>query len=131
MGSSLNSKKSTIRLKAQSCNGDTFQIFLDEFAKINPKEYKIIVLDNRAFHKAKRLKIPHNITLLFLPPYAPELNSAEKIWHHIKRKFINKYFNTFDEISDFFSHTIQSITSDMVKSIGSYSYLSLNSFRSD
>jgi hypothetical protein len=64
-------------LEMPCCNSDMFQIFLDQFAKIDPKEYKIIVLDNGAFHKAKMLKIPHNIALLFLPPYAPELNPAD------------------------------------------------------
>jgi len=118
-------------LEMPYCNSDTFQIFLNEFAKTNPKEFKIMVLDNGAFHKAKKLKIPHNIALLFLPPYAPELNPAEKMWHHIKRKFTNKYFNTLSEISGFFSHTIQNITPDMVKSICGYSYLSLDSFWSD
>jgi transposase len=113
-------------LEMPCCNSDMFQIFLDEFAKTDPKEYKIIVLDNGAFHKAKKLKIPHNIALLFLPPYAPELNPAEKIWHHIKRKFTNKHFKTLSEISDFFSHTIQNLSPDMVKSICGYSYLSLD-----
>ena len=28
-------------------------------------------LDNGAFHKAKGLKIPENIVLIFLPPYSP------------------------------------------------------------
>ena len=53
-----------------------------------------MVLDNGAFHKAKSLKIPDNIFLLFLPPYSPELNPAEKYGKHIKRKFTNKHFKT-------------------------------------
>ncbi|NLJ13900.1 MAG: hypothetical protein GX372_01410 [Ignavibacteria bacterium] len=28
--------------------------------------------------------IPDNIILIFLPPYSPELNSAEKIWAKFK-----------------------------------------------
>jgi len=115
-------------LEMPYCNSDTFQIFLDEFAKIDPKEYKIIVLDNGAFHKASKLKLPDNIALLFLPPYAPELNPAEKIWHHIKRKFTNKYFNSLSEISKFFFNTTHNIKPDMVKSICSYNYMSLDSF---
>jgi transposase len=49
------------------------------FSEYNKEEYKIIVLDNGAFHKAKKLIIPDNIALLFLPPYSPELNPAEKL----------------------------------------------------
>ena len=62
------------------CNSDNFQIFLKELAEKNPKMLIIMVLDNGSFHKAKKLKIPDNIKLVFLPPYSPELNPAEKMW---------------------------------------------------
>ncbi|MFV8465946.1 transposase [Flavobacterium sp. LB1P62] len=42
------------------------------------KKGKIMVLDKGRFYKAKRLIIPENIVLVFLPPYSPELNPAEK-----------------------------------------------------
>ncbi len=60
-----------------------------------------MVLDNGAFHKAEKLKIPENIFLLFLPPYSHELNPAEKIWAHYKRKFTNKLFKNLDQITEF------------------------------
>ena len=50
------------------CNTDMFQIFLDEFSKLRKREYKIMFLGNGAFYKAKRLIIPENIGLIFLPP---------------------------------------------------------------
>jgi len=62
------------------CNADNFQIFLDTLSSQNPEEFKIMVLDSGAFHKAKKLRIPENIALVFLPPYSPELNPAEKMW---------------------------------------------------
>ena len=52
------------------CNTECFEVFLD----------------NGAFHKAKRLLIPDNIALCFIPPYSPELNPAEKVWAFIKKK---------------------------------------------
>jgi len=52
---------------------------LNKLSNHKPDEYKIVVLDNGAFHKAKKLIIPEKITLVFLPPYSPELNPAEKI----------------------------------------------------
>ncbi|MCC6816327.1 MAG: IS630 family transposase [Saprospiraceae bacterium] len=86
-------------LEMPICNADTFQLFLNQFSEIAPSEFKIIVLDNGAFHRAKKLHIQDNIALLFLPPYSPELNPAEKIWQHLKRKFTNKYFKSLEEIS--------------------------------
>ena len=41
------------QLEMPYCNADTFQIFLDKFSVIQPEEFKIMVLDNGAFHKAK------------------------------------------------------------------------------
>jgi len=65
-------------------------------------------------HKAKHLTLPDNIALLFLPPYSPELNPAEKIWQHLKRKFTNKPFQTLEQISRFFSQTIAQLTTHRV-----------------
>jgi hypothetical protein len=60
------------------CDSNCFQSYLDEFSLEKPTKFKIIILDNGAFHHAKRLIIPANIALVFLPPYSPELNPAEK-----------------------------------------------------
>lgn len=116
------------QLEMPFCNTETFQIFLDEFSKRSPEEFKIIVLDNGAFHKSRKLKVPDNIALLFLPPYSPELNPAEKIWQHIKRRFTNQLFRSLEEVSTFFSQTINSLSAEMVKSICGYEYIDLGSF---
>jgi len=63
-------------LEMPECNAGTFQLFLDEFSIHKPDEFKIVVLDNGAFHKAKSLRIPNNIALVFLLPYSSELNPA-------------------------------------------------------
>ena len=58
-------------------------------------------MDNVAFHEAKSLKIPENIILIFLPPYSPELNPAEKIWAKFKRDFTNRLFKTLDDLDEY------------------------------
>jgi transposase len=85
-------------LELPNCNAQTFQIYLDEFSLQNQAEFKIIVLDNGAFHKALTLEIPENIALIFLPPYSPELNPAEKVWAVIKRKFTNTLHKSLEEL---------------------------------
>ena len=113
-------------LEMPCCNADAFQLFLDEMAQLRPEEFKIVVLDNGAFHKAKKLKIPGSIALLFLPPYSPELNPAEKIWQFFKRKFTNRHFGSLDEISTFFTETVKSLTTEKVISTCSYEYIFLD-----
>lgn len=110
-------------LELPLCNGNTFQLFLDHFSLQNEKELKLVVLDNGAFHKAKSLKIPDNIILIFLPPYSPELNPAEKIWAKFKRQFTNEFFNTIPELQEFVFTISKTLTSTDVKSICGYNYI--------
>jgi transposase len=105
-------------LEMPYCNSDTFQIFLDLFAEQNANEFKILILDNGAFHKAKSLIIPDNIALLFIPPYSPELNPAENMWQHIKSKVSMGVHKTIAHLQKKLSDTIKNELNDtIVKSI--------------
>jgi transposase len=81
-------------------NGDCMQIFLTEVAKRHPNENIIMVLDGAGWHKAK-FKLPDNLKLHFLPPYSPELNPQEIVWHELREKwFHNKVFDSLDALED-------------------------------
>lgn len=109
---------SSLLLDMPYCNTECFEVFLNELSKQQPKEYKILFLDNGAFHKATRLVIPNNIALCFLPPYSPELNPAEKIWAFLKRKITNKAFNKLEDLQKFMDSIIQKyLDADTIKSI--------------
>jgi hypothetical protein len=111
-------------LELPQCNSQCFQLFLDQFSCQNPHEHKIVILDNGAFHHASTLQIPQNITLLFLPPYCPELNGAEKIWRHLKDALGNQVFKTLDDLSNHLVHIIQqTLTKDTVRSLTAFSYV--------
>ena len=110
-------------LELPYCNADTFQIFLDELSNMNPDEFKILLLDNGAFHKAARLIIPDNIHLLFIPPYSPELNPAEKIWWTMKRDFSGKLHHTLDQVSEFIQDQVTLLTNNTVKNTCGYEYI--------
>lgn len=87
-----------------------------------------MVLDNGAFHKAHKLIIPNNIVLIFLPPYSPELNPAEKVWAKFKRDFTNRLFETLDDLENYLCKTAISLKASEVISICSFSYIFLNPF---
>jgi transposase len=110
-------------LELPFCNSDAFQKYLNEFSAHNHNEFKIIVLDNGAFHKAKELIIPENIALIFLPPYSPELNPAEKIWAHLKRSFTNRLFTTLDELSAFIEMVTNELSENTIISTCHFSYI--------
>jgi transposase len=101
-------------LELPACNTECFQVFLDQFSMQNADRISIMVLDNGAFHKAERLNIPENIRLFFLPPYSPELNTAEKIWQKFKRKYTNKFFETVEDMRKFISELVISLKKEEV-----------------
>lgn len=110
-------------LELPTCNTENFQAFLTEFSKANPDEFKILLLDNAAFHKAKTLNCPCNMHPLFLPPYAPELNPAEKVWWRLKREMKNRSFKTLEDLQEAITEAITKIiTTNAIKQLCSYSY---------
>jgi transposase len=110
-------------LELPYCNSQTFQIFIDKFSKQNSKELKIMLLDNASFHKAKKLIIPDNIVLVFMPPYSPELNPAEKIWWTWKRNFENMLCENLNELSNFISTQVFKTTKELVINLARYEYI--------
>jgi transposase len=111
-------------LELPYCNTECFQLFIQELSEQSPTELKLLVLDNGSFHKSKRLIIPDNIILVFLPPYSPELNPAEKIWWQIKQEFVCKTFEDINELSKYLCRTVRNvIKKEIVKRICSFKYL--------
>jgi transposase len=40
----------------------------------------LLVLDQASWHSSQALVVPEGIHLLYLPPYAPELQPCERLW---------------------------------------------------
>ena len=60
----------------------------------------MVILDQAGWHGAKALRVPHNISLLPLPPYSPELNPIENLWQFLKQNFLNtRIFQTYEPSS--------------------------------
>jgi transposase len=60
-------------------NTACFQIFLDVLSRRFARQDILLVLDGAPNHRSSQLVVPNNISLLFLPPYAPELNPKENL----------------------------------------------------
>jgi transposase len=64
-----------------------------------PEVQVVLVLDNAGWHVAKDLAVPANVTLLHLPPYAPELNGAERIWGFLRSHYLsNRVYRDYAEL---------------------------------
>lgn len=79
-------------------NGPCMQLFINEVARRHPEHNIIMVVDGAGWHKTG-FKMPPNLRLHFLPPYSPELNPQEHIWHELREKwFDNLVFDSLDAL---------------------------------
>jgi DDE superfamily endonuclease len=69
-------------------------------AQVADGAHAILVLDGAGWHQqGGKLLVPDNITLLPLPPYAPELNPVENVWEYLRaNKLCGLVWDTYDEI---------------------------------
>src|SRR4028118_544173 len=76
--------------------GNKLERFKDDSAKI------VIILDNASFHKRQDIlkkieaEMP-NIILEFLPPYSPDYNLIELVWHSAKEYIAHKLFESVEQ----------------------------------
>lgn len=110
--------------KINGVNTEIFEAYLKEFSKYNPKEFKIVVSDNAAFHSTKNIAVPKNIFLLRIPPYNPELNPCEQIWQYVKNRFKNQRFDSMKFLTQWLHNMVNEMDRSTIKSITvNYHYL--------
>lgn len=69
--------------------------------EIAPNAHAALILDGAGYHVAADLVVPDNITLVPLPPYAPELNPVENVWEFLRgNQLSNRVFDTYEAILD-------------------------------
>nr|WP_231937471.1 IS630 family transposase [Caballeronia udeis] len=80
-------------------NAACMQLFLDEVCARHPDERIVMVLDGAGWHQSAALRLAHNLRLLTLPPYSPELNPVEHLWDDLREKsFHNRVFESIDAL---------------------------------
>jgi len=76
---------------------------IDDFKKSSAKI--VIILDNASFHKRKDIlgkieaEMP-NIILEFLPPYSPDYNLIELVWHSAKEYIAHRLFESVEQLEE-------------------------------
>lgn len=108
----------------EGTTSEIFYKYLEAFSLHKPKEIKVILIDNAAFHSLKNYTLPENIKLIRIPPYTPELNPSEKIWHYIKQHYKNIVFESLDDVKNWLYHFVKhKLDKDIIKSITSHNKL--------
>lgn len=98
-------------------NATTYLNFLEQVAKKYHRKKICYIQDNASYHKDKNIwewfkDHRSKIEVFNLPPYSPELNATETLWHHVRMKGThNRYFDSRDEIVD----TLHQVFGDIQK----------------
>lgn len=67
---------------------------------IDPEHPVALVVDNAGWHRSPKLVLPPGLHLIFLPPYSPELQPAERLWPLIDEIVANRVFAEITELED-------------------------------
>ena len=84
------------------CTSESMSLHLAEIShRVAPGAHAVVLLDRAGWHHSRRLVIPANITLLPLPPKAPELNPVENVWQFLRDNWLsNRIFASYEDILD-------------------------------
>lgn len=84
-------------------NAEIFAIYVETQLAPTLAPRDIVILDNVAFHKARRIEeivAARGAWLLFLPPYSPDLNPIEMAFSKLKTLLRKHAARTYDAITD-------------------------------
>ena len=70
-------------------------------ARVAKGAHAVVLLDRAGWHITSKLNTPENITPIFPPSRAPELNPVENLWQYLRQNWIsNTVFENYDAITD-------------------------------
>ncbi len=117
-------------------NGDSFHLlgldemstgteylFLVELKKQHPDEHVVVVIDNAPCHRPKVLHSIHGLTIIYLPPYSPELNPVERFFEEMRRSTANEIFTTLNDIENRIADAINSWSKEELIELCCYDWI--------
>jgi hypothetical protein len=105
---------------------ETFSVFLKEVSDRHPEDCILWIHDGAPCHRSGTLKVPHNIHLVELPPYSPELNPVEHLWEEMREKeFWNNTFKSMTAVERAMVRSLRRIEGDraLVQSMTSFPWI--------
>ncbi len=106
------------------CDTVVMNHYLNELSKDFKDDYILLVCDNAGWHKSVGIVVPHNIEIMHIPPYTPEMNPIEQIWDELREKnFTNRVFNTLEQIVDRLCHVLCVLPNALVLNITHRSWM--------
>ena len=94
-------------------DGQLFQRYVEEVLAPTLRSGDVVVMDNLPSHKNPRVRElieAAEATLLYLPPYSPDLNPIEMIWSKVKRLLRSAAARTVDALHEAFGAAMGAVT---------------------
>ena len=81
-------------------NAGVLHVFLEQMSRELPAGvHAVLIWDGAGYHTSGDLAVPSNISLILLPPYSPELNPVENLWHYLRaHHWSNRPYQDYDEL---------------------------------
>ena len=99
--------------------------FLLELKKQHPRKTVIVVWDNAPCHRPKVHREIPGLIVLFLPPYSPQLNPAERFFEELRKSTANRIFKTIEEQEQVIEEKLNDLTDNIkaMKQLLSYEWI--------
>ncbi len=63
--------------------------------------HAVLIWDGAGFHTGEDVVVPSNVSLIQLPPYSPELNPVENLWHYLRaHHWSNRLYRDYDALQE-------------------------------
>jgi putative transposase len=105
----------------------TINAFLEQFAaQLAPDAHAVLIWDGAGFHTSGELAVPANVSLIRLPPYSPELNPIENLWHYLRAHYwSNRLYEDWEALKEAACSALVAVGTDAerIKSVCAAPYL--------
>jgi transposase len=101
---------------------NTFLRMLSE--ELGPLDHAVLIMDQAGWHKSKALHVPENITILYLPPYSPELNPIERLWAYLRsHSLANRAYRDYEHLLEAGSTAYRALTPEVIRGVCACDYI--------
>jgi transposase len=108
-------------------NTAVVNLFLEQFSRELPAGvHAVLIWDGAGFHTGADLVVPSNVSLIQLPPYSPELNPVENLWHYLRAHYwSNRPYRDYQELEEEASRSMCAVcqNTETIKTVCNAPYL--------
>jgi transposase len=108
-------------------NTEVVNLFLEQLSgQLAVGVHAVLLWDGAGYHTGKGLVVPSNVSLIHLPPYSPELNPVENLWHYLRaHHWSNRIYRDYEDLLEAATETWRKVCMEpeKIRSICAAPYL--------